>query len=274
MSEAEERDYVIGTGDVEITRLGLQHGVWRERALSAWRRAGVKRGHTVVDLGCGPGYATLDLAEIVGPQGKVIAVDRSHRFLAYLARQAEARGFTNIELVEADVDEVKLDAGVADLIWTRWLLIFAPDPEAIIARLAPVLKPGGAWVLQEYVDYSSWRLTPESEAHQLFLEAICNSWRDTGGDPDVGRRLPAACAAAGLVAEQLEPIVHVVRPDDFMWMWLSSYAQTGPDRMVELGYLTAEQADAVRADWEAHAADPNAFAISPMLLEAIMRRPS
>lgn len=274
MSEAEERDYVIGTGDVEIARLGLQHGVWRERALGAWRRAGVKRGHTVVDLGCGPGYATLDLAEIVGPQGKVIAVDRSHRFLSHLERQAELRGLTNIELVEADVDEVKLEEGAADLIWTRWLLIFAPDPEAVIARLVPVLRPGGAWVLQEYVDYSSWRLTPESEAHQQFLDAICRSWRDTGGDPDVGRRLPAACAAAGLAAEQLEPVVHVVRPDDFMWMWLSSYAQTGPDRMVELGYLTPEQADAVRADWEARAADPNAFAVSPMLLEAIMRRPA
>ena len=64
-----EGDYVLGTQDEEIERLGLQHRVWRPRMLDAWRRAGIGVGHRIVDVGAGPGYATLDLAEIVGRGG-------------------------------------------------------------------------------------------------------------------------------------------------------------------------------------------------------------
>ena len=76
-----ERDYVLGTEDDEVARLGLQHRVWRPRMLDAWARAGINVGQTVLDVGCGPGYATVDLAEIVGPSGKIVAVERSQRFL-------------------------------------------------------------------------------------------------------------------------------------------------------------------------------------------------
>ena len=83
-----ERDYVLGTHDEELLRLGLQHRVWRPRALDAWRRAGFTVGQTLIDVGCGPGYAAVDLAEIVGPSGRIIALDRSQRFLAALQRLA------------------------------------------------------------------------------------------------------------------------------------------------------------------------------------------
>ena len=57
-----ERDYVLGTHDAEVERLGLQHRVWRERARDAWARAGIAAGQTVIDVGAGPGYAAIDLA--------------------------------------------------------------------------------------------------------------------------------------------------------------------------------------------------------------------
>src|SRR5947209_3771961 len=64
-----ERDYVLGTHDEEIERLGLQHLVWRPRMMAAWGRAGVTRGSRVLDVGAGPGFATADLAEVVGETG-------------------------------------------------------------------------------------------------------------------------------------------------------------------------------------------------------------
>ncbi len=79
-----EHDYVLGTHDDELIRLGLQHRVWRPRALDVWRRAGFTVGQTLLDVGCGPGYATADLAGIVGDRGQVVAVDRSERFLEVL----------------------------------------------------------------------------------------------------------------------------------------------------------------------------------------------
>ncbi len=76
-----DRDYVLGTHDDEIYRLGFQHRVWRPRALDAWTRARIGDGSRVIDFGAGPGFATMDLAEIVGPTGAVYALERSRRFL-------------------------------------------------------------------------------------------------------------------------------------------------------------------------------------------------
>ena len=62
-----ENDYVLGTNDEELERLGLQHRVWRPIVLDCWRRAGITFGSRVIDVGAGPGFATMDLAELVGP---------------------------------------------------------------------------------------------------------------------------------------------------------------------------------------------------------------
>ena len=92
-----ERDYVLGTHDDEIYRLGFQHRVWRPRALDAWARARIGDGCKVIDFGAGPGFATMDLAEMVGPNGQVHALERSRRFLDTLEAQAKARGFTQVK---------------------------------------------------------------------------------------------------------------------------------------------------------------------------------
>src|SRR5438477_215163 len=76
-----DRDYVLGTHDEELARLGLQHRVWRPVVLDCWQRAGVTVDKRVLDVGAGPGYATVDLAEIVGTTGEVIALERSRNFV-------------------------------------------------------------------------------------------------------------------------------------------------------------------------------------------------
>jgi ubiquinone/menaquinone biosynthesis C-methylase UbiE len=96
-------DYVLGTHDVEIARLGLQHRVWREAALAGWRRAGLREGMRVLDVGAGPGWATLDLAELVGPAGHVLAVERSPRFLEHLRAVVRQRALPNVSVVESDL---------------------------------------------------------------------------------------------------------------------------------------------------------------------------
>src|SRR5215210_1193588 len=100
-----ERDYILGTDDDEVERLGLQHRVWRPQMLDAFRRAGIGPGAHVVDVGAGPGFASADLAEIVGPAGQVLALERSRRFLDALDARARRLGLANIEAREQDVAE-------------------------------------------------------------------------------------------------------------------------------------------------------------------------
>jgi ubiquinone/menaquinone biosynthesis C-methylase UbiE len=130
-------DYVLGTHDEEVTRLGLQHRVWRSRALDAWRRAGFRTGQTLIDVGCGPGWASLDLAEIVGPGGRIVAIDRSRRFLDVLERARTDRHLSQIEVVELDLDESRLPAVGADGAWARWAFAFLREPRRLLEHVAP-----------------------------------------------------------------------------------------------------------------------------------------
>ncbi len=75
--------YVLGTHDAELQRLGFQAQVWRARALALFERAGFGQGQRLLDVGCGPGYVTLDLARIATSSGEVLAVDASERYIEH-----------------------------------------------------------------------------------------------------------------------------------------------------------------------------------------------
>ena len=128
MGERGERDYILGTHDEEIDRLGLQHRVWRPRASDAWRRAGFTVGQTLLDVGCGPGFASIDLAELVGPSGHVIAADKSRRFLAALEVERRRRGLDQLEIRQLDLDVADLAGVRADGAWCRWVFAFFNRP--------------------------------------------------------------------------------------------------------------------------------------------------
>src|SRR5207237_10383091 len=100
---AADRDYLLGTHEEELARLGLQHRVWRPTALDCWQRAGITVGKRILDVGAGPGYAAIDLAEIVGPNGEVVALERSHKFVAALKETCRLRSITNVKVHELDL---------------------------------------------------------------------------------------------------------------------------------------------------------------------------
>src|ERR1700681_3423862 len=116
-----ERDYVLGTHDEELARLGLQHRVWRSVVLDCWQKAGITVGKRVLDLGAGPGYATVDLAEIVGPSGSVVALERSNKFAAAMQNTVRGRGLTNVKIHELDLVSDDLPNGPFDFSWCRWV---------------------------------------------------------------------------------------------------------------------------------------------------------
>jgi SAM-dependent methyltransferase len=272
MSPSPDKDYVLGTHDAEIDRLGLQHQVWRRAALALWERAGISRGSTVIDAGAGPGFATFDLGEIVGPKGRVIALERSGRFLSHLKEQATRRGLDHVQAVEGDLLAEVWPQGVADFIWCRWVLAFVSDPAAMVAKMARALKPEGALLIQEYSDYRSWRLAPPAPEMDRFVEAVVATWRASGGEPDIGLELPRLLPNQGLTLEHVEAIQFAIRPRDFMWQWPATFLAVNASRQVELGSLTrAEADDAVRVV-EERSRDAGSVMLTPVVLQMIAHK--
>lgn len=264
-----DRDYVFGTHDEEIARLGLQHRVWRPRASDAWRRAGFTAGQTLFDVGCGPGLAAIDLAEIVGPTGRVVAIDRSRRFLDALESTAAGRGLKNIATHEIDLDEGALPRVAADGAWVRWVFAFVKAPRDLLARIAATLKPGGVLVAHEYFHYATWRFAPRSPAQEDFVKVVVEAWRAEGGDPDVGHELPVWLGELGFELRSLLPIVDVIRPKDYAWQWPRTFVDVGLRRLVDLGRLSAEKAAAVSTEFAALEAAPHSLMITPAVMEIV-----
>jgi SAM-dependent methyltransferase len=268
-----ERDYVLGTHDAELERLGLQHRLWRPRVLDAWRRARLGPGQTVLDVGAGPGYAAVDLAEIVGRSGRVIALERSRRFLDALVARAAARGLAQLEALELDVVTGDFAAFAADAAWCRWVLCFVSDPRAVIRRIRAALKPGGVAVFHEYLDYGAWALSPPCVPHARFVEQVIASWRAEGGEPDVGRFLTSYLIEAGFRVERTRLHAEFIEPADPFWKWPIAYVEVGSARFVELGLMTGAEAGELVAAIRAAEARPATRMLTPPVLEVIARAP-
>jgi SAM-dependent methyltransferase len=265
-------DYLLGTRDDEIERLGLQHRVWRPEVLACWRRAGITRGSRVLDVGAGPGYATMDLAEIVGPSGRVVALERSARFLAAAREACARRGLSNVEFHETDLMAELPELRNFDAAWCRWVAAFVSSPRQLVAAVAAALRPGGVAIFHEYAHYESWRLAPRGPALESFVDAVVRSWRESGGEPNVALELPRLLQDAGLRLERLVPRVFVIRPRDLMWQWPATFIATHLRRELEQGRVEQGWADAVLRELREAEASPASFMITPLVLEIVARK--
>ena len=268
MSEVE---YVLGTSQSEIQRLGIQHDAWRNDAEVAWRTAGFGPGHHLLDLGSGPGFATLDLARIVGGSGMVTAVDQSAAFLSHLRSQCDERGLTNVRTFRADIANDALPADSYDGVWIRWVLAFTPAWQDVLARVAKHVRPGGSFAIHEYFDYGSWTLVPHDDTFERFVAAVIRSWRKTGGEPNIGVPIAQKLESLGFTIAGRRLISTASILGDDRWRWMSTFARTGPTRLVELGEIDDGEADAIRAAVD-RAEARRSWMISPGVMEIVATR--
>ena len=110
----------------------------------------VKPGETVCDLGCGNGYHALKLAKMVGPTGKVIAVDIQREMLELLRARAEEAGIANIERVLGGLADPKLPPASCDLVLMVDVYHELSYPERVLGHVRRALRPGGRLALVEF----------------------------------------------------------------------------------------------------------------------------
>ncbi|NND76814.1 MAG: class I SAM-dependent methyltransferase [Flavobacteriales bacterium] len=271
MRESIEKDYVLGTHDDELERLGLQHSVWRQHVLACWDKAGVTRGDKVLDVGAGPGYASADLAEIVGEPGKVVAVERSRKYLDHLIRMNEIRGL-DIKAHEIDLMEDEIPEGDFDHSWCRWVNSFVPNRKTLIEKIHKALKPGGVACFHEYIDYEAFRFAPVSGPLEDFKWKVVQSWRESGGETNVALQLMEIIPNMGFEIVDTKSLSFSVSPADYMWQWPYSFVKINIERMKDLGFMNEEEALAAHSDIVSLNKNPNSIFITPTVLEIICKK--
>jgi SAM-dependent methyltransferase len=267
----EQYNYVLGTHDEELERLGLQHRVWRPTVLKAWAEAGLTEGSRVIDLGCGPGYALLDLAEIVGPKGAVHGIERSQKFLAYARAQSARHGFNQVTVQEADLMAPLDFPKRFDFAWCRWVACFLPELAPLLMHLRKALRAGGTAIFHEYVDYATWQGIPKCGGIERFAAEIMRRWRASGGEPDIAPAVIPKLIEHGFDLIEAKPLVFAVQPRDFMWRWPSSFIKGHTRHMVETGAATDAWAEEILQDFSRLENSADSIMITPTVMQIVAR---
>lgn len=187
--------YLIRGGIPGRERLRLLHRVFQPTTQALLERAGIQPGMTVLDVACGGGDVTADLAGMVGPTGRAVGTDLDGVKIALARDEIATRGITNIDFRQGDLLAAEADASY-DLVYARFILTHLPDPVAALAEMYRVLRPGGVLVVED-VDIGPQFSYPESAAFSRSVALYIETAIRRGGDPLIGPRLPGLLGGAG-----------------------------------------------------------------------------
>ncbi len=263
--------YILGTERAELHRLGLQHQVWAAEARQGWELGGFRSGQSLLDLGCGPGFCTLELAYLVGKEGRVVGVDQSEGYIQFLQRQVELHGLS-VELQNCLFDDMQLDANSFDGAFCRWALAWVPNPAQIIAKVRDALKPGGRFVVQEYFDWSVFQSEPALPHLKKGIAACYRSMKEQAGDIDVGRKLPQMAHDLGMQVCNTRLIAKLGGPQELTWEWPYSFFLIYLPKIADRGFLTQQECADALADLESLSKLPQARIFCPAVMETVMEK--
>ncbi|WP_169948076.1 methyltransferase domain-containing protein [Microbispora sp. H11081] len=236
---------------------------WRTAANSAAYLLGELRPHMrILDVGCGPGTITADLAELV-PEGEVIGIDRAPGILEQARREAERRGLGNVSFATADVHALGHPDASFCVVHAHQVLQHLGDPVGALREMRRVTKPGGIVAARDG-DYGGFLWYPQVPALDDWLDLYHRVARANGGEPDAGRRLRAWAREAGFTEITSSSTTWCyATPEDRAWwggLWAdrtveSSYAA----RAVEGGHATRDDLRRIADGWREWAASEDGW---------------
>ncbi|HEY0697537.1 MAG TPA: methyltransferase domain-containing protein [Micromonospora sp.] len=222
-------------------------------------------GSTLLDVGCGPGTLTVDLAGRLTP-GQVTAVEPTEGALALARAEATRQGTGNLDFSVADVHELPFADGSFDVVHAHQVLQHLPDPVGALREMRRVCRPGGVLAARDS-DYAAFTGVPAVPALDEWLTLYQWAARTNGGEPDAGRRLLSWARAAGFTDVTATASVWCfATPTDRQWwggMWADRILRSDLARqLLASGRATRADLERISAGWRQWAAaDDGWFAI-------------
>lgn len=142
-------------------------------------------GENVLDLGCGLGDDTFEIARLVGSQGRAVGVDVSENMIAEARRRAEQR-WVNVEFEVGDAQALRFGDPSFDACRTERMLMHVPDAERAFAEMVRVIRPGGRLSVFDFDWETQFVDSPYQETTRLITRSFCDSFKNGW----IGRRLP------------------------------------------------------------------------------------
>ena len=218
-------------------------------------------GQRLLDVGCGPGTLTVDLARRLGPTGTVVAVDVSPAVLQEATALATAEGVGNVSFHAGDFRELDLPEGSFDVVHAHQVLQHLRDPVGALAAMGRLARPGGIVAARDG-DYPAFVWTPADPRLDLWLEIYMAVSHYNGARGDAGRYLLRWALEAGLTEVTYTTSTWTfATPADRAW-WGNSWAERTvasslADQAVEYGIATRADLEEVAGGFRDWAEQPD-----------------
>jgi ubiquinone/menaquinone biosynthesis C-methylase UbiE len=193
-----QADYLLGHSEREIQRLIHQAAILLPITERLFREIALRPGMRVLDLGCGAGDVSMLAAELVGPTGLVIGIDRNPVVLSVARERSRGANLKQVEFKEASV-ELLTDLSPFDAVVGRYVLLHQTDPVAFLRAGAAQVRPGGILALHEIGYFEEWVAScAESPLLRQVAKWILRAFQSGLPHYDVGRRIVEQFSAAQL----------------------------------------------------------------------------
>ncbi len=163
------RDVGRDGGQAGKERLSLIGRVLRPTTAQLFERLGLRAGMRALDVDCGGGVVTLELARLAGAGGFVVGLDADEAILALAQQDAVSARVRNVAFRRADALELD-EPATYDLVYARFLLTHLAEPQRALAGMVWAARPGGL-VVAEDIDYTGSICYPPNPAFQRYLSA-------------------------------------------------------------------------------------------------------
>jgi SAM-dependent methyltransferase len=236
---------------------------WRTAANSAaYLLPYLSGGQTVLDVGCGPGTITADLAAIVAP-GRVTALEVTDAALDLARAEISRRGLDTVDFAVGDVHGLALPENSFDVVHAHQVLQHVGDPVAALREMRRVARPDGIVAVRDS-DYAAFTWFPELPELDEWLDLYERVARGNGGEPDAGRRLLSWAHAAGFTdVIATSSTWCFATPDDRAWwggMWAERVLASDMARTaIASGAATSDDLRRISEAWKRWAAHPDGW---------------
>src|SRR6516164_11323650 len=180
-------EYALGHSARELDRLSFQASVVAPFTRQLFSQAGIKPGMRVLDVGSGAGDVAFLAAELVGPTGWIIGVDRSATALAVARARANEQSLRNVTFLDGDPTEMTFEQAF-DAVVGRYVLMYQADPARMLSKLKTLLRPGGIVVFHE-IDAHGERCEPPVPLHESILGWVTKVQSRGGADARMGNQI-------------------------------------------------------------------------------------
>lgn len=226
----------------------------------------LRPGLSVLDIGCGPGTITADLAALVEP-GEVTAVEVTDDALNLARAEAQRREVSNISFVTADVHALDFPDDAFDVVHAHQVLQHVADPVQALREMRRVCVPGGVVAVRD-ADYAGFIWHPRVDALDRWLALYTEAARANGGEPDAGRRLLSWARQAGFAD---------ITPTASMWcyateetrdwwggMWADRILHSDlAHQLVRSGMATTAELEEISSGWRRWSLAPDGWFAIP-----------